>query len=167
MKKNIIALLFLFIASFTYSQSALHNLLQSLREVSEVNISKSNRGNFFLGSDDITVFKSNKVVELYKDLSVEPEICLVPINISNDLNVYVKIPILFFKEEKNSIIFNVFNSYIIFDKNRNVFYQINSEFACGSIYKKNKKTLVINSSFAKLTQNTFELDKNLEVLEKE
>jgi len=154
---------FYFIFTSAYSQTPLHNIVKSGREVSEVNISKSNRVKFLLGSNECSVFKSNKLIELYKDLSIEPEICLVPINVSDDINVYVKIPILLFKEEKNAIIFNVFNSYFLFDKKTNAFYQINSDFACGSIYKKNKKKLIINSSFAKLTSDVFTLDQNLNV----
>ena len=156
-------LFFYFIVLSAYSQTPLHDIVKSCKEVLEVNISKSNRVNFLLGSNDYSVFKSIKLVELYKDLSIEPEICLVPINVSDDMNVYVKIPILLFKEEKNAIIFNVFNSYLIFDKKTNAFYQINSDFACGSIYKKNKKQLIINSSFNKLTSDVFKLDQYLNI----
>jgi len=156
-------LFFYFVFTSVYSQTHLHDIVKSCKEVLEVNISKSNRVKFLLGSNDCSVFKSNKLVELYKDLSIEPEICLVPINVSDDMNVYVKIPILLFKEEKNAIIFNVFNSYLIFDKKTNVFYQINSDFACGSIYKKNKKHLIINSSFNKLTSDVFNVDQYLNI----
>jgi len=157
-------LFFYFVFMSAYSQTPLHDIVKFSNEVSEVNISKSNRVKFLLGNNDFSVFKSNKLVELYKDLNIKPEICLVPINISDDMNVYVKIPILLFEEEKNAVIFNVFNSYVIFDKKKNSFYQINSDFACGSIYKKSKKKLIINSSFAKLTSDVFKLDQNLNIL---
>lgn len=154
---------FYFVFTSVYSQTHLHDIVKSCKEVLEVNISKSNRVKFLLGSNDSNVFKSNKLIELYKDMSIEPEICLVPIDVSDDMNVYVKIPILLFKEEKNAIIFNVFNSYLIFDKKVNAFYQINSDFSCGSIYKKNKKQLIINSSFNKLTSDVFKLDQYLNI----
>ncbi|MNK88943.1 hypothetical protein D3C87_1089340 [compost metagenome] len=157
-------LFFYFVFTSAYSQTPLHDILKSCKEVSEVNISKSNRVSFLLGSNDYNVFQSNKLIELYKYLDIEPEICMVPIHVSDNMNVYVKIPILLFQEEKNAIIFNVFNSYVIFDKKKNSFYQINSDFACGSIYKKSKKKLIINSSFAKLTSDVFKLDQNLNII---
>ncbi len=115
MKKN---LFFYFVFMSAYSQTPLHDIVKFSNEVSEVNISKSNRVKFLLGNNDFSLFKSNKLVELYKDLNIKPEICLVPINISDDMNVYVKIPILLFEEEKNAVILNVINSYVIFDKKR-------------------------------------------------
>ena len=154
-------LFFYFIVLSANSQTSMHNLLKSLNGVSETNISKPNRLKFYLGQDELSKLNSNKVIELYKNSSTKPEICMIPINISPEFHVYVEIPTFVFEEKKNVVTFSIFGSYLIFDKKRNVLYRIDSDVACGSVYKKNRKILVINSSFRDLMESVFILDNNL------
>lgn len=144
------------------AQTSLHNLLKSLNGVSEINISKSNRMKFLLGQDELSKFNSNKVIELYKDSDTKPEICMVTINKSADFQVYVEVPIAILTEKKNMVTFNVYGSYLIFDKKANILYRIESDMACGSVYKRNRKILVANSYFGALMDNVFILDNNLQ-----
>lgn len=145
-----------------HSQTSLHNLLKSLDGVAEINISKTNRIKFLLGKDELSEFRSNKVIELYKESDAKPEFCIVPISISNEFNVYVEIPMFLFMEKKNLLTSNTYGSYIIFDKGTGTLYRIESDMACGSVYKKNRKILVTNSYFGALMDSVFILDNNLQ-----
>ncbi|WP_281631311.1 hypothetical protein [Flavobacterium luteolum] len=150
-----------FIVFSAHSQTSLHNLLKSLDGVAEINISKTNRIKFFLGKDELSEFNSNKVIEIYKESDAKPEVCMVPISISSRFNVYVEIPLFLFMERKNLVTSNTYGSYIIFDKQTNALYRIESDMACGSVYKKNRKILVTNSYFGALMENVFILDNSL------
>lgn len=154
-------LFFYFIVLSANSQTSMHNLLKSLNGVSEINISKTNRIKFYLGQDELNKFSSNKVIELYNNSSIKPEISMVPINISAEFNVYVEIPTFIFEGKKNLVTFSIFGSYLIFDKKQNMLYRIDSDVACGSVYKKNRKNLIIKSSFRDLMDSVFILDNNL------
>jgi hypothetical protein len=153
-------LFFFFIVFSASSQTSLHNLLKLSNSVSETNISKSNRVKFYLGKDDLIKFNTDKVIELYKDLSLQPEIYIVPISISAEFNVYVEIPFDVIGEKIYIITSSVYGSYLLFDKKVNILYRIESDMACGSVYKKNKKVLVTNSYFGALMDNIFIVDKN-------
>lgn len=153
-------LFFYFIVLSANSQTPFHTLLKSLNGYSEINISKSNRTKFYLGKDELSKFNSTKVIELYKDSNMKPQIYIVPISISTEFNVFVEIPVSVFGEKKNITTFNVYGSYLILDKKVNVLYRIESDMACGSVYKKSKKVLVTNSSFGTLMDNVFIVDKN-------
>lgn len=155
---------FYFVVVSVYSQTPLHDKLKSCKEISEVDISKYKRTTFFLGKDNLDVFSSDKLIELYKDLNIKPEICLVPISVSNEFNVYVEIPVTIFEEKKDIVTYNVFGSYLIFDRIANILYRIDSESACGTTYKKNKKVLVIDSYFGALKNDVIILDKNLNIV---
>lgn len=155
-------LFFYFVIVSSYSQTPLHDLLKSCKGVSEINTSKSNITKIFLDKDDIiNGFNSNKIIKLYKDSNAKPEIYITPINSSIEFNVYVEIPLVIFEEEKKSTIFNVFGSYLIFNKKTNTLYRIDSQTVCGSVYHKKKNTLVIYRSFNELLPTVFILDKNL------
>ncbi|PIF30738.1 hypothetical protein CLU81_1185 [Flavobacterium sp. 9] len=154
-------LFFYFIVLSTYSQTTFHSVVKSLNEVSETNISASNRTPFYLGKDDFSKFSSNKVLDLYKDSSTKSEKCIVPISISGDFNIYVEMASFLLKEKVNMATFNVYGGYLIFDKKEGKLYRIDSESSCGSVYKKNKKVLVTYSNFNELLPTVFILDKNL------
>lgn len=154
-------LFFYFIVLSTYSQTTFHSVVKSLKGVSETNISESNRTPFYLGKDDLSKFSSNKVLDLYKDSDTKSEKYIVPISISGAFNVYVEIPSFILKEKVNMVTSNVYGAYLIFDKKEGKLYRIDSESSCGSVYKKNKKVLVTNSSFNELWPTVFVLDKNL------
>lgn len=156
--KNV--LFFYFMVLSVNSQTSFHTLLKSLNGVSEINISKANRTKFYLGKDELSKFDSNKVIELYKDSIIKPQVYIVPISISTEFNVYVEIPISVFDEKKNIITTNTYGSYLIFDKKVKALYRIESDMACGSAYKKNKKILVTNSYFGALMDTVFIVDKN-------
>lgn len=158
-------LFFYLIVISAYSQNNLHDLIKSCKNTNEVNISKSNRIKFYLGKDELKKLNSNKVIELYRDLSIQPEGYIVPIKVSNEFNVYVEIPVTIFEEKKDIVTYNVFGSYLIFDRIANILYRIDSESACGTTYKKNKKVLVIDSYFGALKNDVFILDKNLHAVE--
>ncbi len=155
-------LFFYFIVLSAHSQTSLHNLLKSQPGVAEINISKTNRIKFLLGKDELSIFNSNKVIELYKDPGTKPELCMVPISISSKFHVYVEIPLFLLVEKKNLLTSNTYGSYIIFDKEKSKLYRIESDMACGSVYKKNRKILVTNSYFGALMESVFILDNNLQ-----
>lgn len=154
-------LFFYFLILSVYSQTPLHDLLKSCKGVSEIKISSFNRTKLFLGKDDLSSFNSNKIIELYKDLNAKPETYIIPINMSDEFNVYVEIPLIVLDGKKNTAIFNVFGSYLIFNKKTNILYRIDSESSCGSVYNKNKNTLVVYSNFKELLPSIYILDKNL------
>ncbi|OCB71187.1 hypothetical protein B0A79_22600 [Flavobacterium piscis] len=154
-------LFFYFIVFCAHSQTPLHNLLKSINGVAEINISKTNRIKFLLGKDELSEFNSNKVIELYKSSDTKAEVCMVPISISSKFHVYVEIPLFLFMEKKNLLTSNTYGSYIIFDKQTSTLYRIESDMACGSVYKKNRKILVTNSYFGALMESVFILDNNL------
>ncbi len=154
-------LFFYFIVLSSYSQTSFHEIVKSLKGVSETNISESNRIPFYLGKDDFSKFKSNKVLYLYKDSNTKTEKCIVPISISGDFNVYVEMAAYHLKEKVNMVTSNVYGGYLIFDKKEDKLYRIDSESSCGSVYKKSKNVLVTNSSFNELWPAVFVLDKNL------
>ena len=137
----------------------------SCQNTTEVSISKSNRVKLFLGKGELNIFNYNKIVEVYKDLNTKPEIYIIPISTSDNFNIYVEIPLSIMEEKRYVMTANVFGSYLIFDKKINKLYRIDSETACGSVYKKNKKVLVIKSYFGELKNNVFVLDKNLNSVE--
>ncbi|AYN04426.1 MULTISPECIES: hypothetical protein [unclassified Flavobacterium] len=153
-------LFFFFIAFSANAQTALHNIVKSCNYYSETDISKSNRIKYYIGKDELTKFNATKVIELYKDLSIVPEFYIVPINISAEFNVYVEIPFDVIGEKKNIMTPAIYGSYLLFDKKVNILYRIESDMACGSVYKKSKKILVTNSSFNTLMDPVFIVDKN-------
>jgi hypothetical protein len=153
-------LFFFFIAFSANAQTALHNIVKSCNYYSETDISKSNRIKYYIGKDELTKFNAGKVIELYKDLSIVPEFYIVPINISAEFNVYVEIPFDVIGEKKNIITSSVYGCYLLFDKKVKILYRIESDMACGSVYKKNRKILVTNSYFGALMDNIFIVDKN-------
>ncbi|WP_343586123.1 hypothetical protein [Flavobacterium sp.] len=152
------------ILSSSYSQTQIHDFLKSLNGISESNISKSNRIPFYLGKDELSKFALDKVIELYNDSQIKSEYVIIPISRSNDYIVYVQIPNEIFGEKKNTTIFNVFDSFLIYDKRTEELYQIKSEMVCGSVSKKNKKTIITYSSYEKLLPNVLRLDNNLKTL---
>ena len=158
-------LFFYLIVISAYSQNNLHDLIKSCKNTNEVNISKSNRIKFYLGKDELKKLNSNKVIELYRDLGKQPEGYILPIKVSNEFNVYVEIPVAIFEEKKDIVTYNVFGSYLIFDRIANILYRIDSESACGTTYKKNKKVLVIDSYFGALKNDVIIIDKNLHAVE--
>lgn len=163
--KQMKKIIFLFFIAFSANaQTPFHTLLKSLNGYSEINISKSNRIKYYIGKDELTKFNTGKVIELYNDLSIVPEFYIVPINISAEFNVYVEIPFDVIGEKKNIMTPAIYGSYLLFDKKVNILYRIESDMACGSVYKKSKKILVTNSSFNTLMDPVFIVDKNFKIL---
>lgn len=115
---------------------------------------------YYIGKDELTKFNTGKVIEFYKDLSKVPEFYIVPISISTEFNVYVEVPFSVLDEKVNIVTYNTYGSYLIFNKKTNILYHVESDMACGSVYKKSKKKLVTNSYFGALMDHVFIVDKN-------
>lgn len=164
MKKIIVFYLFTF---SVYSQNDLHdlhNLLKSCKNTSEINISKSNKTKFVIGQNELNSTNSNEVIEVYNDIIAKSEFYIIPINITNEYNIYVKIPVTINEEKCNALIPNAFDFYLIYNKKSDTIYRINCKGACGTVYKKSKNKLVVSSYFDELVNDIFELDKSLKDL---